>query len=618
MQLCAKEGLSQIDVHSHPFGPSPNLWFSGTDDHHERIMGSYIYNRLPDSLYASLVMNQGYARARVWLPDGNGVQAHEVQTLTLAEFPYRKMAIGRRLWPGDSDSEYPPVNGSGVEGQAKMAERSVAVIGAGGIGSVMIQGLARLGFHQIVVIDPDSAEVSNLNRVAGMTYADALSGAQKVDIACKSIESIHPKVRASPICRSVFDPELVPVLKGCDIIVVATDNHATRMYAQRIGVQYLIPVISVGVNIDVNEAGKIDDISGEYAIALSGENGWCLACAHAYNAETAAYELADPLDQQRWVHRGYMPGTDVKAPSVSHLNGVVANLALAEIHNLFAPHKPFQGYLAYDQKRSELMPYTIHRNTECAICSDSALLGLGDVEPIPDFRLAQHQPLKLPPPPIDNEEELNEAGELVLIEAWKNPIRTSNPVRINSLKSEPPSTDGNDDLLQDNSVTVRRLAAMLVAMPVAILALTMGIHAHHWVRAIGLAAGIEILMAIFISMLSQIFGRSPEMKCVSAAANVRRAAGRTVECVGLESRNMSRSGKGNTSTYNLSAESLPPGLPPIVTMQGRPNPATFFAAYGAMRWQEAPELAEIINAWFELPRPIATEILAMIRASRQE
>ena len=102
---------------------------------------------------------------------------------------------------------------------------SVAVIGAGGIGSIMIQGLARLGFHQIVVIDPDSAEVSNLNRVAAMTYADAVSGALKVDIACKSIEAIHPKVRASPICRSVFDPELVPILKGCDMIVVATDGR---------------------------------------------------------------------------------------------------------------------------------------------------------------------------------------------------------------------------------------------------------------------------------------------------------------------------------------------------------------------------------------------------------
>ena len=61
---------------------------------------------------------------------------------------------------------------------------------------------------------------------------------------------------------------------------MATDNHATRLYAQRISTQYLIPLVSVGVNIEVEESGDITDISGEYAIALPGQDGWCLACAY--------------------------------------------------------------------------------------------------------------------------------------------------------------------------------------------------------------------------------------------------------------------------------------------------------------------------------------------------
>jgi molybdopterin/thiamine biosynthesis adenylyltransferase len=411
MQQCAKEGLSQIDVHSHPFGASPDLWFSGTDDRHERIMASYIYNHLPESLYASIVMNQGYTRARVWLPDGTAVQPHTVQTLNLVESPLRKIGIASCEPRRDSSDDNVPPNPCGVamrelyarqivafgaEGQAKMAEMNVTVVGAGGIGSLMIEGLVRLGVHQITVIDPDTAEVSNLNRVAGMTYADAISGVQKVSIACRSVDAIHPKARASPICRSVLDPECVPVLKASDLIVVATDNHATRMYAQRLGVQYLIPVVSVGVNIEVDETGKLDDVSGEYAIALPGESGWCLTCAHAYNPEIAAWELADAVEQQRWVHRGYVAGADIKSPSVSHLNGVVANLALAEIHNLLAPFKAFQGYCVYDQRRSELMSYTIQRNKECAMCSDAALLGLGDIEPVPDYRSLQQRLAKVP------------------------------------------------------------------------------------------------------------------------------------------------------------------------------------------------------------------------------
>ena len=71
MQRCAAEGLSQIDVHSHPFGPDPNLWFSHVDDTHETVMAEYIYERLPGGLYASMVMNQGYTKARIWLPESD-------------------------------------------------------------------------------------------------------------------------------------------------------------------------------------------------------------------------------------------------------------------------------------------------------------------------------------------------------------------------------------------------------------------------------------------------------------------------------------------------------------------------------------------------------------------
>jgi molybdopterin/thiamine biosynthesis adenylyltransferase len=403
LRQCADEGLSQIDVHSHPFGPSPHLWFSGTDDAHEQRMAEYIYRRLERSLYASLVMNQGYSRARIWLPYRNGVEDHEISTLVLAESPFRRLHIGRYgngaeagLAEVDRNRFSRQILAFGEAGQLAISQVTMGVIGAGGMGSAIVEGLARLGVRNFTVIDPDIAEMSNINRVSGMTLEDGHTGRSKVEIAERAVRSIASNPKVTAIQASVFATASVQCLKDCDIIIAATDNHATRMFAQRIGAQYLIPVVSVGVNIEVGENSSLDDISGEFAIALPGAAGWCLACARVYDAERAAIELASAVEQKRWIQRGYIDGADVKAPAVSHLNGVVANLALAEIHNLIAPFKEFVSYLTYNQRRNELMPYTIERNRTCAICSDTGLLGLGDLEPLPDYEHSLGKPLMLP------------------------------------------------------------------------------------------------------------------------------------------------------------------------------------------------------------------------------
>jgi hypothetical protein len=63
--------------------------------------------------------------------------------------------------------------------------------------------------------------------------------------------------------------------------------------------------------------------------------------------------LPMPLSKERWIERGYIDGADAKAPAVSHLNGVVANLALAEIHNYITPFKEFVSYLTYNLRQAE-------------------------------------------------------------------------------------------------------------------------------------------------------------------------------------------------------------------------------------------------------------------------
>ena len=406
MQRCAETGLSQTDVHSHPFGPSPDLHFSGIDDRHERELANYVHKHLPGTFYASIVMNQAYTNARVWLPTQTGARPSGIRMIKLAEFPYQVLSLGAKTGRAPVAARRAvdifdrQIRAFGASGQARMEAASVAVVGAGGLGSILVDGLVRLGFRSISIIDPDLSELTNLNRVVGMRRADAEAKTPKAQVAARMARQINPAAEVKAFVKSVFDPTLLPVLKNAELLVVATDNHASRLFVQRIGLQYLIPVVSVGVNIDVAANGKLEDVSGEYAIALPGASGWCLSCAHAIDSELAAWELASPDERARWVSRGYVQGADEPAPAVRHLNGVTADLALGEIHNLFAPFKKFQSYVFYNQLASELLPVTIERNRSCALCGDRGVLGLGDLEPVPDYLRDQRGALNFPSAPV--------------------------------------------------------------------------------------------------------------------------------------------------------------------------------------------------------------------------
>ena len=401
MERCAETGLSQIDVHSHPFGGDNALWFSSIDDRAEAEVATYIYRHLPNTLYASLVFDEAGERGRVWLK-GRPARWQAMISMRLVEAPLRDMALGRgsgrqhhqlRVCAPAFDRQ---IRAFGGEGQAKLRQATITVVGAGGVGSVVIEGAARLGFGAINIVEPDKAEVSNLNRVVGMRYDDAVRGTDKATIAARMVRDINPAISVESYPVSVFDESVWPVLKKSDVLVAATDSHSSRMFCERVAAQYLIPLLHLGVNIDALD-GQLVDVSGEYAVMLPGPAGWCLSCARAIDPQQAAWELASPLDQARWVQRGYVRGADVPAPSVRHLNGVVADLLLAELHNLFSPYRESRPYVVYDGLRCEVTPVSIGRDPRCAICSEHGVLGLGDLEPLPTFN--HPRPMALPDAP---------------------------------------------------------------------------------------------------------------------------------------------------------------------------------------------------------------------------
>ncbi|OQX96432.1 MAG: hypothetical protein B6I20_14425 [Bacteroidetes bacterium 4572_117] len=118
------------------------------------------------------------------------------------------------------------LTGIGVDGQKKIKNAKVLVVGAGGLGSPVLQYLTAAGVGTIGVVDNDELAISNLPRQ--VLYAKNDIGMQKAIIASKKLVKNNPNVNC--IIHNLFltDDRVLKIIKNYDIIVDATDNLPAR------------------------------------------------------------------------------------------------------------------------------------------------------------------------------------------------------------------------------------------------------------------------------------------------------------------------------------------------------------------------------------------------------
>ncbi len=114
----------------------------------------------------------------------------------------------------------------GEEGQAKLLESRVLVVGAGGLGAPLLMYLAAAGVGTLGVIDDDTVELSNLQRQVIHT-TDRL-GAAKVESAAKAVAAINPEIRVVPIEARLEVANVEEIIAAYDLVADGSDNFATR------------------------------------------------------------------------------------------------------------------------------------------------------------------------------------------------------------------------------------------------------------------------------------------------------------------------------------------------------------------------------------------------------
>jgi len=129
----------------------------------------------------------------------------------------------------------------GWEGQIALLQSTVGIIGAGGLGGWIIEGLARMGVGRLIVIDGDVFEENNLNRQVLCTERNL--GQPKVEAARQRVAQVNAAVEVVTHQVRVDEAQMVELLRGVDVAVDALDALPTRLALQRAAQELSVPLV---------------------------------------------------------------------------------------------------------------------------------------------------------------------------------------------------------------------------------------------------------------------------------------------------------------------------------------------------------------------------------------
>lgn len=152
------------------------------------------------------------------------------------------------------------------DGQEKLKERCVLIVGAGGLGCAASQYLASAGVGKIILVDFDTISLSNLQRQ--ILYTDADIGKPKAEVAKARLQAINPNIEVQAINKKCDDSEFAELIAQVDVVVDCTDNVDVRNQLNLQCFQQKRPLVS----------GSAIRFEGQISVFTYAENEACYQC----------------------------------------------------------------------------------------------------------------------------------------------------------------------------------------------------------------------------------------------------------------------------------------------------------------------------------------------------
>lgn len=379
LQEAYRKGQAIVKAHSHPMDYRR---FSSTDDQSDRTLFSSVTSLLDDDLpHASVIM----------LPDGEMIGrvlgADGKILAPLASI----MAIGDeiRMWTTDCRSSAPggftmrhaQAFGSGTT--EILRSLSVAVIGCSGTGSIVVEQLARLGVGRLLLVDPDTVEEKNLNRILNTGKEDAYLSRPKVHALASAIARMGLGQEVTPVHDNLIKPDIVRAVAECDIVFGCMDGVEGRHMLNRLATFYTMPYFDVGVRLDADGKGGINQIAGAAHYLQPGRSS--LLSRGVYDMDRVNAEeirRTNPELYRRRIREGYLRGVEEDRPAVISVNmffaALVVNDFLARLHPY--RNQANRDYACISASLAEVQFYPEAESAPCQILERH--VGRGDVIPL--------------------------------------------------------------------------------------------------------------------------------------------------------------------------------------------------------------------------------------------
>jgi len=325
----------------------------------------------------ALVSGHRALQADVWLKDG--------QRLSLCDAKVVGTTI-TRLTPAPSKDHVAAndvfdrqVRLFGAEGQTELSRSHVAIVGLGGVGSLVAQLAGRLGVGRFTLIDPDIIEESNLSRVVGATMRDVHAKRLKVEISDAVIREANPGAVTHLIANDLAKQSVASAIRGVDYIFLAADSMRARLVFNALVHQYLIPGVQLGAKVRATSAGLASVMSVNRPVR-PGQG--CLWCSQLIDPTMLAQESLSDAERKAQAY-----GVGELNPSVIALNAVAAAHGVNDFMHDYLGLRAEPDMLRYehfsflDRKRAVVQP---RNDKECSECSRGGLrFGRGDSLPLP-------------------------------------------------------------------------------------------------------------------------------------------------------------------------------------------------------------------------------------------
>ncbi|MGE5217079.1 MAG: molybdopterin-synthase adenylyltransferase MoeB [Chloroflexota bacterium] len=229
----------------------------------------------------------------------------------------------------------------GEEGQAKLLQAKVLMVGAGGLGSPSAYYLAAAGVGTIGIIDNDVVDISNLQRQ--ILHANDRVGMPKVESAKKTLEALNPDVKVIPYQAKLTSENIMEIIKDYDLVVDGCDNFPTR---------YLVNDACVLAG-KPNVHGSIFQFEGQATVFYPGK-GPCYRCLYP---EPPPAEMAPSCAEAGVL--GVLPG----------LIGVIEALEAVKI--ILDKGDSLVGRLLhFNTLTMEVNSLRLRRDPNCPMCGD--------------------------------------------------------------------------------------------------------------------------------------------------------------------------------------------------------------------------------------------------------